>query len=209
MCLDFASGLSKTISPLPHSYVALVVDDDAPCIAHVAIKVGDVYYDADGSKDKTLLLAEWAYRSGIHYSNFELKELQSANEIRALAKELECEFDSDDESSADEVKTRLEETLDLINSQVQISENEDTVWVHATDGSTVGRFSKTFGMDVHNTVTDQVEHGKSQCLHCTHEPAGENEWNQFCELMKEHHGISVDATLISFPADLETSRERG
>jgi len=78
---------------------------------------------------------------------------------------------------------------------VQVSLDGETVWVHALDGSTVGRFSKRFGMDVHTTVTQQLS-GQSQCLRCTHERPGRSEWEEFCELMLTHHGVSVDRTLV-------------
>ncbi len=61
----------------------------------------------------------------------------------------------------------MDETVD----QVQISADGGTVWVHVMDGSTVERFSKRFGLDVHTTVTEQIA-GASQCLHCTHETPG-------------------------------------
>lgn len=80
---------------------------------------------------------------------------------------------------------------------VQVSEDGNTVWVHALDGSTVGRFSKTFGMDCHTTVTEQLA-GAGQCLHCTHEPPGPAEWDLFCDLMHKHHGITVNRQAISF-----------
>lgn len=81
--------------------------------------------------------------------------------------------------------------------RVQVSNDQNTVWVHSDDGSTVGRFSKTFGMDVHTSVTDQLN-GAAQCLRCTHEPAGEPQWLEFCELMQQHHGIKVDPAVLSF-----------
>lgn len=77
-----------------------------------------------------------------------------------------------------------------LDGPVQCSADESTVWVHDLDGSTVGRFSKRFGMDVHTSVTQQLS-GAGQCLHCTHEPAGRSEWLKFCDLMVEHHGIGV------------------
>ena len=80
---------------------------------------------------------------------------------------------------------------------VQVSDDGGTVWVHASDGSTVGRFSKVFGMDVHTTVTAQLA-GAGQCLRCTHEKPGPKEWHEFCALMEEHYGIAVDATLMGF-----------
>jgi hypothetical protein len=80
---------------------------------------------------------------------------------------------------------------------VQVSADRSTVWVHADDGSTVGRFSRRFGMDVHTTVTAQLA-GASQCLHCTHTPAVKSDWLEFCRLMQEHHGITVADRLLSF-----------
>lgn len=81
--------------------------------------------------------------------------------------------------------------------QVQLSQDGSTVWVHALDGSTVGRFSKRFGLDVHTTVTEQLE-GAGQCIHCTHEPATESDWQLFCLKINEHHGINVDSQLVQF-----------
>lgn len=84
-----------------------------------------------------------------------------------------------------------------IEGQVQVSADGSTVWVHAIDGSTVGRFSKRFGLDVHATATDQIN-GAIQCLHCTHAPAGPIEWKLFRRLMQQHHQIDVEAGLIEF-----------
>lgn len=79
--------------------------------------------------------------------------------------------------------------------QVQVSADRNTVWVHALDGSTVGRFSRRFGLDVHATVTQQLA-GASQCLHCTHSPPSHGDWRLFCSLMLQHHGIAVDEGLM-------------
>ncbi len=83
------------------------------------------------------------------------------------------------------------------SDHVQISADGGTVWVHADDGSTVGRFSRRFGMDVHSTASAQLT-GASQCLHCTHAPAGKHEWMDFCRLILEHHGIEVDVNSMHF-----------
>lgn len=80
--------------------------------------------------------------------------------------------------------------------QVEVSPDGKTVWVHALDGSTVGRFSKVFGMDVHTTITAQMEEGASQCLYCTHTKPQHGDWVKFCQLMLQHYGIQVDSTLI-------------
>lgn len=78
---------------------------------------------------------------------------------------------------------------------VQVSSDGRTVWVHAHDGSTVGRFSTVFGMDVHTTVSEQLQ-GASQCLYCTHTRPGQAEWQLFCQLMHRHYGISVPQSLV-------------
>lgn len=88
---------------------------------------------------------------------------------------------------------------------VQTSANEQTVWVHALDGSTVGRFDWRFGVDVHSTIADQLA-GRGQCLHCTHTPPSQSDWDDFRQLMWQHHGAYVpenlrDAELVEVLAD--------
>lgn len=83
------------------------------------------------------------------------------------------------------------------NPHIQVNQSRDTLWVHSLDGSTVGRFSKRFGMDVHNTVSDQLA-GAPQCLHCTHRPGSHQDWISFCQLMKSHFDISVLENTIQF-----------
>jgi hypothetical protein len=84
-----------------------------------------------------------------------------------------------------------------IPEQVQIAADGATLWVHAEDGSTVGRFSKRFGMDVHTTVTAQIN-GQAQCLKCTHEPGTQADWERFVDLMWTHHAISIPIQLMAF-----------
>lgn len=81
---------------------------------------------------------------------------------------------------------------------LQVSDDGGTVWVHsAADGSTVGRFSKRFGIDVHRTVTEQLA-GKDQCLFCTHDPAGAKEWADFRREILANFNIDVPEDCISF-----------
>lgn len=91
----------------------------------------------------------------------------------------------------------MPDIVDFDGGQVEVSADGSTVWVLALDGSTVGRFSKRFGLDVHTTVTEQLN-GLSQCLNCTHEPAGLNEWHMFRESMKQYYEIEVPHDLIKF-----------
>lgn len=87
---------------------------------------------------------------------------------------------------------------------VQVSADGATVWVHALDGSTVGRFSKQFGLDVHTTASQQMS-GAAQCLHCTHVKPLQADWIKFCELMLLHHAIKVDQAIIQIPDEPCTS----
>lgn len=80
---------------------------------------------------------------------------------------------------------------------IQVAEDGRKVWVHAQDGSTVGRFDKRFGMDVHHTVTEQMD-GKPECIECTHKPASREDWLRFCELMQTHYQIEVPVETLSF-----------
>lgn len=78
---------------------------------------------------------------------------------------------------------------------VQVAADRSTVWVHASDGSTVGRFSLRFGIDVHTTTTQQLL-GASQCLHCTHSAPTHDDWLLFCDLMHQHHRIVIPRDIL-------------
>ena len=82
--------------------------------------------------------------------------------------------------------------------EIRVSANGDTVWITAFDGSCIGRFSKRFGIDVHRTVTDQMN-GAPQCLYCTHIRAEQREWRIFRLVIGMIHGIEVPPYLINFP----------
>lgn len=90
----------------------------------------------------------------------------------------------------------MAKTSDMV-FEVQVAEHGDTLWVHASDGSTVGRFDKRFGIDLHTTATEQMA-GASQCLFCTHEAPGLAGWDRFREEMLRHYGLEVPADAISF-----------
>lgn len=53
-----------------------------------------------------------------------------------------------------------------VEYELQISHRRDAIWIHASDGSTVGRFGR-MGVDLHNTVSEQMQ-GLPQCRLCTH-----------------------------------------
>jgi hypothetical protein len=75
--------------------------------------------------------------------------------------------------------------------EVQVSASNDAVWVHADDGSTVGRFGR-LGIDLHTTVTEQLN-GSPQCRLCTHGKPSIKEWDLFREKCKEWWGVIIPA----------------
>ncbi|CAD0264190.1 conserved hypothetical protein [Pseudomonas veronii] len=73
--------------------------------------------------------------------------------------------------------------------EIQLSEQRDTIWIHASDGSTVGRFGR-MGIDLHNTVSEQMQ-GMPQCRLCTHGKPSSRDWAIFREKALEWWGVSV------------------
>lgn len=81
--------------------------------------------------------------------------------------------------------------------EIRVSDDKGTVWINDDEGSCIGRFSRKFGIDVHNSVT-ALMNGEPHCLFCTHEPAGEAEWKLFIEAMSRNHAIEVDSSVLQF-----------
>ncbi len=81
---------------------------------------------------------------------------------------------------------------------LQLSSCRDRVWVHASDGSTVGRFSVR-GIDIHHSLADQEATGK-QCLHCTHRPSTADDWDFFRAHAQAAWGLTIPED--AFRADL-------
>lgn len=75
--------------------------------------------------------------------------------------------------------------------ELQISELRDAVWIHASDGSTVGRFGR-MGVDLHNTITEMMQ-GMPQCRLCTHSKPSAQDWQLFRDKAKEWWGVDVPA----------------
>lgn len=76
-----------------------------------------------------------------------------------------------------------------VEYELQISHRRDAIWIHASDGSTVGRFGR-MGVDLHNTVSEQMQ-GLPQCRLCTHGRPGAVEWQLFRDKALEWWGIAV------------------
>lgn len=83
-----------------------------------------------------------------------------------------------------------------VDYEVVTSFDGQTLWVNAADGSCIGRFSKKFGIDVHKDAKAQA--AGTQCLFCTHEPAGSAEWDQFCHSIFEHYSIVIEREALIF-----------
>ena len=80
---------------------------------------------------------------------------------------------------------------------IQVSQDKGTVWIHAADGSCIGRFSKRAGLDVHKSASVVME-GGTECLYCTHRPAGKDDWETFCEQVMFHHRVPVPLDLLEW-----------
>ena len=85
-----------------------------------------------------------------------------------------------------------------LKHEIVVNERKTIVWVNnATDGSCIGRFSKTAGMDIHRTGTEQME-GKGECLYCTHGKPTYEDWRLFVQKMYAHYKIEIPLDLIKF-----------
>lgn len=85
-----------------------------------------------------------------------------------------------------------------IEYEVQIALCRDAIWIHASDGSTVGRFGR-MGVDLHNTVSEQMR-GMPECRLCTHGKPGRKEWDLFREKSLEWWGVVIPSD--AFDEDL-------
>lgn len=79
--------------------------------------------------------------------------------------------------------------------EIQEDPAKQRIWVHASDGSTVARFDTRFGMDIHNSVTDQLA-GASECLYCTHEKPTQSDWTLFREYAQKLWGVQIHENSI-------------
>lgn len=86
----------------------------------------------------------------------------------------------------------------LLEYLVQFSDSKDAVWIHASDGSTVGRFGR-MGVDLHNTVKEQIA-GAPQCRLCTHGRPTQQDWEAFRSKAKEWWNVEVPES--AFNAEL-------
>lgn len=64
-----------------------------------------------------------------------------------------------------------------------------TMWVNASDGCNIGRFSRR-SMEIHRNFKDQIETGE-ECLNCTHGLSDLNTWKNFKLGMLKHYGLKI------------------
>lgn len=83
-----------------------------------------------------------------------------------------------------------------VDEMIHVESSGSSVWVHAHDGSCVGRFDRELGMDVDVTVVAQLPayahllNGGSKVF----DP--KEEWGIFRGLMQRHYGVVIPADLI-------------
>lgn len=77
----------------------------------------------------------------------------------------------------------------MMEYELEVAESRNTVWIHASDGSTVGRFGR-MGVDLHNSISEQLA-GKPECRLCTHGRVTKEDWALFREKAKDFWGVTV------------------
>ncbi|MDD2139698.1 hypothetical protein NPS53_08930 [Pseudomonas putida] len=78
-----------------------------------------------------------------------------------------------------------------IEYELQLSDARNAIWIHSSDGSTVGRFGR-MGIDLHNTVTEMMA-GAPECRFCTHGKPTVADWELFRSRVLEWYGLDVPA----------------
>lgn len=76
----------------------------------------------------------------------------------------------------------------------EASPDAKTIWIHCSDGSTVGRFSR-FGIDLHNPVSEQIK-GAPECRFCTHSQPSISDWDMFRSKAFEYWNITIPSSII-------------
>jgi len=81
--------------------------------------------------------------------------------------------------------------------EIQYSLNKEKLWIHCSTGETVARYDTRFGMDIHATIDEQLKGGE-QCLLCTHGKSNPEEFQTFCDKVKELWDVVIDKDEIVF-----------
>ena len=86
--------------------------------------------------------------------------------------------------------------MSKLRYEVQIAKNCKAIWVHCSDGSTVGRFG-TMGIDIHTSLIEQLN-GAPQCRLCIHGESTLKDLRLFIEKAKEYWHVTINETDYSF-----------
>jgi len=78
--------------------------------------------------------------------------------------------------------------------EVLLDELSCRVWINGQDGSCLARFNPNKGIDLHNSVTEQMQ-GAPECRFCTHEKAYLPDWELFMSKVDEYWGITICAEI--------------
>jgi hypothetical protein len=76
-------------------------------VAHVAVEVDGVYYDASGANDRTDMLINWSFESGISADKFCFEYVENVEQVRQIAMRHKCTFESDSQENANRVRAAL------------------------------------------------------------------------------------------------------
>ena len=74
--------------------------------------------------------------------------------------------------------------------EICLDQRRDRLWINADDGSAIARFNTRSGVDVHNTVSEQMN-GAPECLWCTHGKPDLSTWQDFIKAVEDNFGIKV------------------
>lgn len=80
-------------------------------------------------------------------------------------------------------------SISQLTYELQVAATRSAVWIHASDGSTVGRFGR-MGVDLHNTVTEMMQ-GAQECRLCTHGRPTLADWEMFRRCVLDWWGLDV------------------
>jgi NAD(P)H-hydrate repair Nnr-like enzyme with NAD(P)H-hydrate epimerase domain len=89
-----------------------------------------------------------------------------------------------------------DEDIQYDRYEIVVSGTGDTVWINGNDGLCWARFSRRFGIDVHRSAS--MQQADTECLYCTHGKADGEDWAVFRAEVLRHHGVAVDAAMLSF-----------
>lgn len=122
-CLDYAEVLSSCLCNIKHDYgMVIAVDENGrSTIAHVAVRVGDKYYDVEGLHSHLDLRLNWKSRAPISEHDVEIWHVDSIKAVKKQARKLGVEFHRDMSHEMREISELISQA---INPQEWIKEGK-------------------------------------------------------------------------------------